>query len=351
MEYYDYIINNLAEYVSLIIKDKRFIPNNDCKKDNINAPYGVIDRFLEYIDDYNTRDYNARNSRDFSVIKDFCLRHSEYIYNHLWHSLNMNNNSLENARYFFRGHNDSSYLLSPGIYRSATRKDENYFFKEMQVRCAMQLSQGNLLDKLVYLQHYECPTRLLDITSNPLVALYFACKGAKNKEGIVYSFRIREEDLLYPNSDRAQMLSHLCEFNANDQEQIMAHAILSSTSKFKKYKSGEFYNDIIERLYHAIKRETPAFEREMHPFDLLRPAFIQVAKSNPRIVKQDGAFIISGLAVDDNDCDSKIKKYVSQRLIIPVDAKARLLEELDLIGICEATLFPEVDKVASYLKQ
>ena len=37
------------------------------------------------------------------------------------------------------------------------------------------------------------------------------------------------------------------------------------------------------------------FERELNPIDLLAPQFVQPEKNNPRILKQDGAFIISGL--------------------------------------------------------
>ena len=37
-----------------------------------------------------------------------------------------------------------------------------------------------------YAQHYGVPTKLLDFTSNPLTAMYFACKGNDEEKGIVW---------------------------------------------------------------------------------------------------------------------------------------------------------------------
>ena len=38
------------------------------------------------------------------------------------------------------------------------------------------------------MQHYGLPTRILDITANTLVALYFAVSENEDKDGVVYLF-------------------------------------------------------------------------------------------------------------------------------------------------------------------
>lgn len=75
-------------------------------------------------------------------------------------------------------------MIAPGIYRKGEKHDENFYFNEISVRCPQIFRTLTNVEKLTYMQHYGCPTRLLDITTNPLVALYFACVGEDDSNGI-----------------------------------------------------------------------------------------------------------------------------------------------------------------------
>lgn len=119
---------------------------------------------------------------------------------------------------------------------------------------------------------------------------------------------------------------------------------------FIKATNGKYKESIVEQYYHSVKRSNAAFEREINPLDLLTPRFVQPHKDNPRILKQDGAFIISGLCKDDNESDARIKKYVTETVMIRGEYKKTIVRELDKVGINTASLFPEVDKVAEYLR-
>ncbi|MGH6978407.1 MAG: FRG domain-containing protein, partial [Brevundimonas sp.] len=93
-----------------------------------------------------------------------------------------NSPDKEGAETFFRGHEDARFELTPSLLRRWP--DGGWQFMPNEDRLCQELLIGHhdefqgdeyCFDRLVRMQHYKLPTRLLDISGNPLVALFFAC--------------------------------------------------------------------------------------------------------------------------------------------------------------------------------
>jgi hypothetical protein len=94
----------------------------------------------------------------------------------------------------FRGVSDKSYHLVTGIGRltfaqeSDRARYEQEVLAEFKKRSLPHLKSvpSSNLEWLQLAQHYGIPTRLLDWSHNPLVALYFAAEKADNADFAVY---------------------------------------------------------------------------------------------------------------------------------------------------------------------
>lgn len=250
-------------------------------------------------------------------------------------------------QYYYRGESNKNWNYRPSIMRDDhTYSRESYFYHEIQVRCPNEFENLSFLDKLVKMQHYGCSTRLLDITSNPLGALYFACEEREN-DGRISIFPIINGTMSYGDSDKALILSCLPHLKKNEQNLIIEEL---------KSLNGQEYNNssnhpYLEKLYLEICSEKPAFQRRIEPGDILSPLFIQPNRANPRITNQQGAFLLSGLSSDLEEAEKKIKARIAKtRFVVKSEKKERILEELDLLAINKASIYPNMEKTAEYIK-
>ncbi len=100
---------------------------------------------------------------------------------------------------WYRGHKSSSYKLDPSIYRNP-RYSKIVDIESLEIKLYQEFSfrspsydfsrREDQWDILFLMQHYRVPTRLLDWTSSPLIALYFALSshsGAAKTDAAVWA--------------------------------------------------------------------------------------------------------------------------------------------------------------------
>lgn len=254
----------------------------------------------------------------------------------------------KNSFFFFRGHADKNFLIKPSIYRKTLWvSNEDRIIREIIMRCPSEFSSmRSSFEKLVKMQHYDLPTRLLDLTENPLVALYFACIGEEKNDGEIIFFKIPKSEVKYFDSDTVSVISNVAW--AKSDFEIAARF----ENDYKSFHHNDNHHAL--KLMHDIKQEKPHFLDRINPKHIKSVICVKPKMDNPRLVRQDGAFLLFGIGQNKHTPAEISPEWIfrpnEKRYIIKSSDKAKILKQLSSVGISKAKLFPEIDMVSQFIK-
>lgn len=257
-----------------------------------------------------------------------------------------------NKVYFqwYRGHANKEWELIPKVQRDFTGTDEELFRKEraltndFQSRAALfqstKLPINDFPNWLTLMQHYGLPTRLLDWSRSPLVALYFALSDQSmwQRDACIW--------ILTPG-------------RLNEAEELEKPTVIDN----REYKNAYIYNmahkTISTMIYTAFKRwklsrnkdlVTPDDRKFDHRMRALagKIAACYPIEADSRVYNQFAAFTVHNTAKKLVDtCDTSALR----RLTIPAQAKESLLEELSICGITQSYIFPDLEHLANEISR
>jgi hypothetical protein len=175
----------------------------------------------------------------------------------------------------------------------------------------------DIWDYLFLMQHVGVPTRLLDWTESPLMALHFAVESAVrvDSDAVVW--------VVDPVAWNRAALSH-----TSFDRGVLSTADARDEDLLDLYAPSRVHSDMNKA-----------------------PVAIFGRHSNPRIVAQRGVFMIFGKdAIDMADSEAAAKSKALSQVVIPAASIAGMRGALRACGITYSVVFPDLDGLARELR-
>ena len=258
----------------------------------------------------------------------------------------------------FRGYNKQDQLC-PNILRYNLSDVERELLFEFERYGAQYINANNPVDFMSYAQHFGLPTRLLDFTYNPFVALYFSLFSPKSNG----NYKSREDKeyyyIRYSSIKENVLIKHVPYFNESSLLEINSLAQRSITLintvnlMFSNTNSGGWlFNDraeLIKAFYTSIAWNTEIDDADTFKSENIRKVydrailFIDPNQSNQRLVMQQGLFMFP-YTLDESE-HLEILNRNSNIIKIHKSLREDLLSYLDTLGINAFRIMPDLPSV------
>ncbi len=255
---------------------------------------------------------------------------------------------------FFRGQSNYDWKLIPSVYRDGLFDSERILINEAIHKYPLEFNLSDKFSTLVKMQHFGLKTRLLDLTENPLVALYFACNENMDEDGSIYIF------------------NNVITCYSYDQ---IVETYMDFIFKFSGFPCGE--SDILgyfknKEYYNMSRRSIEDIEDLIYDLTL-SGVFVSPKMDNIRIISQQGAFFMGGMKIKEIETSRNIGNYGKKyyhfepniiddqterveggyvfKYKIKKEDKKNILKELELLNITGATLFQDLEHQIKHINK
>lgn len=272
-------------------------------------------------------------------------------------------NELPERRKYFRGQTklvSAGYELKPSIGRYGHLLEKSFRERDELEREVLEVFSNHLVTHVQHLprtdwealaiaQHHGLPTRFMDWTTNPLVALYFAVRETKI-----------DDDNQPMNSAVYVLISdppRYTDFNRKQQPAVRPVKDLATTPATSASGYEEFGVEGLEAKdgEPALPAQDEAADSEENsenaarlpaplPFEITENVIYHPPHVSPRMRAQDSVLLACQKPFE------MLEERDRLEIVIRHDAHDDIRRRLDQYGVFDRQLFPDLDGIAKWLR-